>query len=481
MTTPLSEPTANASPIGPHGPFAGPVLVIGLSTVVAMWVVWFLTHMPISLPLFPPTIAGPLLISLMLVSLALGISRVPAARGPLVGLAAGLLAAAINLLILGSKVVTPAVVDGKAQAAPQADGLTPSAPLILLGFLALGGVIGLIAGLIGSRLAAARQTQPASSHQWLARLAVVSCISILPLLALGGMVTSTGSGLAVPDWPGTYGANMFLYPIALMASDARVFLEHSHRLFGAMIGLVTLCLLIYTWTVAKGSDDRGKRWFAVLLFVLVVAQGLLGAKRVLDGSEAVTTSGQVWAVVHGVIAQVFFGLTVAFAARVSPSFYKLQPTIQSGLMRTVGPLLLGSILFQLLMGATYRHLHQKHALWTHAGFSLVVMVLAIIAASWCLKHKDAHRVLKSVGHGLMHGTGLQFILGWVAFWLVLTYGQAKIPVASELQQIEPLTTGQALQALVRTIHQANGAVVLALAVLATVWAWRVSRPKPRTT
>ena len=66
-------------------------------------------------------------------------------------------------------------------------------------------------------------------------------VAVAPLLFVGGLVTSTNSGMAVPDWPNTFGSNMFLYPLGPRAQPD-VYLEHSHRLFGTLVGLATLKL-----------------------------------------------------------------------------------------------------------------------------------------------------------------------------------------------------------------------------------------------
>jgi cytochrome c oxidase assembly protein subunit 15 len=48
---------------------------------------------------------------------------------------------------------------------------------------------------------------------WLHRFAVLVALATLALIGMGGLVTSHGAGMAVPDWPTTYGYNMFLFPI----------------------------------------------------------------------------------------------------------------------------------------------------------------------------------------------------------------------------------------------------------------------------
>ncbi|MBI3799408.1 MAG: hypothetical protein HY268_20880 [Deltaproteobacteria bacterium] len=72
------------------------------------------------------------------------------------------------------------------------------------------------------------------------RLALLTAVATFPLLFVGGLVTSTGAGLAVPDWPTTFGYNMFLYPWSKMVGG--IFYEHSHRLLGSAVGFLTILL-----------------------------------------------------------------------------------------------------------------------------------------------------------------------------------------------------------------------------------------------
>src|SRR5918992_2040788 len=77
----------------------------------------------------------------------------------------------------------------------------------------------------------------ASVSLWPHRLAVMTAVATFPLLFIGGLVTSKGAGLAVPDWPTTFCYKMFLYPWSKMVGG--IFYEHSHRLAGAFVGLGT--------------------------------------------------------------------------------------------------------------------------------------------------------------------------------------------------------------------------------------------------
>src|SRR5438093_12856012 len=136
---------------------------------------------------------------------------------------------------------------------------------------------------------AAEQDSP-----WPHRLALLTTVATFPLLFVGGLVTSTGSGLAVPDWPTTFGYNMFLYPWSAMVGG--VFYEHSHRLIGSVVGLLTLALAAALWR--RGGRLRT---LGLVAAVAVAVQGLLGGLRVVLLQD-------LHAIVHGFLAQIFFAL-----------------------------------------------------------------------------------------------------------------------------------------------------------------------------
>ncbi|MBL8991105.1 MAG: COX15/CtaA family protein [Phycisphaerae bacterium] len=437
-----------------------PILVIGFGSAVSMWVVWLITHFPAFR--LESSIAGPLLLGVMTFSIAMGTSAVPRQRLA-VGLGAGLLAGAINLLILGSQIVDA----GGGAPAPGVEGLKPNAPAIIAGFLGLSAAVGLIGGFAAGRSDPDRRTDPA---RWLGRFAVIAVVAAVPLLLLGGLVTSTGSGLAVPDWPGTYGANMFLYPIGLM-SQPQVYLEHTHRLFGALVGLSTLVLMVYVLVADRRPAVRAA---AVILFLAVCLQGYLGGARVVEKS-------QWFAVMHGVLAQVFFGGLVALAAALSPSFRSATPAgVSLGRSSRLAAALVACIFVQLAFGAMYRHLHNNHALWSHAGFSLAVVLLAMLTAfnlsarlAPIASPGNAPARVARAARGLVHAVGFQFLLGWVAFYFALSSGKRHIPTSDQLADAPDIAWGDSL---IRTIHQANGALLLALAVVCLVWSLRLNRP-----
>ena len=126
------------------------------------------------------------------------------------------------------------------------------------------------------RTAATSARDPSSFSPWPHRLAVILACATLPLLFIGGLVTSLGVGLAVPDWPTTFGYNMFLYPWSKMIGG--IFYEHSHRLVASCVGLLTIALTLTLWL----KEPRPwLRWLGVAALALVIVQGVLGGLRVV--------------------------------------------------------------------------------------------------------------------------------------------------------------------------------------------------------
>lgn len=242
---------------------------------------------------------------------------------------------------------------------------------------------------------------------WLNRFAVFTALATLTLLGMGGLVTSHGVGMAVPDWPNTYGYNMFLFPVSQWVGG--IFYEHSHRLIGAFVGLLTAILAAWLWmretrgrsrwlglgavilvvvllgirkmpvyyTLAAagvlvmgfglyryGREARQLRWLGVVALAAVVVQGVLGGLRVVWFKNEI-------GIFHATLAQLFFVLICAIALltsrwwRVQASSQGSQTSAGQGWLNptagsrlrwlAVGTTLL--ILLQLMLGATMRHQH----------------------------------------------------------------------------------------------------------------------------
>ncbi len=443
-------------------------LALGFGTAVAMWCAWFLTHFP-GLNLPPAAVAGVLLLAW--VGAAGVLSRAWGANAK-TGAVGGVVTALVNLLALGSLLVEQA--DPATYAGGQPP-VRPNAALAAAGFVALGAVVGAVGGAIGS---ATRRPRGAlrEGESWLGRLALVAAVAVVPLILIGGTVTSTESGLAVTGWPDTFGANMFLYPISLM-SEPRVYFEHTHRLFGAMVGL---CFLALTVMALLSPAGKTVRFWVLLTFAVVCVQGVLGGLRVTEGSAHL-------GIVHGVLAQVVLALAVCVAAWLSPLYRtaEITPDPADRKRKALATGTLHALLMQLVLGAAFRHLRREdspgamHTLWTHIGFALVVVGLAF-AAGFLLRSRASadgvSRLIRRLGTGLVVVVGVQFALGWLAFWAVLsTPRRGSVPTSEQVPHAEAVPLAEAL---VGTLHQANGALLLALAALAVVWtrrAWRAGR------
>ncbi len=448
----------------------GPILSYGFAATVAMWIIGFVTHHPAVNA--PPMVSGILLIFTLLTACIFGGGSVERRRSWKIGLGTGIVGALLNLFILGSYVA-----EKRAEL-----GLdTKTMAIDAGGFILLGAIVGFLGGIVGTILEtifSARRKElivPAGEPDWLGRFAIVAACAAFPLLVLGGLTTSSGSALSVPDWPGTYGANMFLYPIGLMTRP-RVFIEHSHRLFGILVGMTTIVLMIFTFV----ARER-RRWvqvWVVALFVLVAVQGYIGGIRVTNKSTGL-------ALVHGVVAQLFFALLVAYATFVSPMFKNRALTrgvVVSRRPKIMTTALLHTTILQLIFGAIYRHYGAPHAMFTHIGFSLFVMIAAIFAGmelrtmlqsqidqSWA----KPQRAMRALGTSILACVCLQFALGWVAFLVVgIKKGKPLIPVGEAATVIAEKSWAEQI---IPTLHQANGALLLALATLGYVWVLRFWR------
>lgn len=180
-------------------------------------------------------------------------------------------------------------------------------------------------------------------HGW----AVLTALATFILLCSGGLVTSKGVGMSVPDWPSTFGYNMFLFPFSKWVGG--IFYEHSHRLIASGVGLMTIVLAVGAFVL----DRRGwVKTFSVLLVVGVVIQGLLGGLRVVWNMDDI-------GIFHALLAQSFFSALLVFCVVTSTKFveqrwadYDPSPTPRNwAIVITV-------LLFcQLGLGATMRHEH----------------------------------------------------------------------------------------------------------------------------
>ncbi len=133
--------------------------------------------------------------------------------------------------------------------------------------------------------------------------------SIFPLIWVGGLVTTYDAGMAVPDWPTTYGYNLFLYPWQTwLFGPWDLFIEHGHRLLAATVGLVTIALVVVLYRCERRTWVRR---LGLAALALVLFQGWLGGMRV-------RMDARLLAQIHGCVGPAFFALAAALAVFTSP-------------------------------------------------------------------------------------------------------------------------------------------------------------------
>ena len=197
-------------------------------------------------------------------------------------------------------------------------------------------------------------------NSWLHRFAVITAVATFLLLGAGGLVTSHEAGMSVPDWPNSYGYNMFLFPPSKWSGG--IFYEHTQRLRASLVALMTTVLAF--WLCLKDSR-RWMKWLGIAAFLGVVAQGVLGGLRV-------TLSMDSLGIFHGIVAQSFFALICAIALLTSRFWFRLSasqsPVLVPRGLRSHVLYVTVLIFLQLALGATMRH--------QHAGLSISDFPLA---------------------------------------------------------------------------------------------------------
>src|ERR1700756_1322025 len=115
------------------------------------------------------------------------------------------------------------------------------------------------------------------------------------------MVTSKNVGLAVPDWPTTFGYNMFLFPISKWVGG--ILFEHTHRLIASVVGFLTIILGFWLW---RSGAPRWLRNIGFVALGAVILQGVLGGLRVTMLKDQI-------GIFHACLAQAFLGLLVVIS------------------------------------------------------------------------------------------------------------------------------------------------------------------------
>lgn len=341
--------------------------------------------------------------------------------------------------------------------------------------------LGVIGGVVGrgfGRRDEAGATESSTQAQgWLAALAV---LTTLCLISVGSLVTSMEVGLSVPDWPTSYGYNMFLFPFTKMVGG--IYYEHAHRLIGTLVGLQVLTLCIWIWmrrpqpplalALASGrcpscgyslhgltqrlcpecglrwthADEEGSRapgvfrwlprfallrpygWLGSLALAMVIFQGLLGGFRVTLVNRFGDQSANVLAVLHACTAQLFLlsavllgfvlwrSATDRSARRAHPRFRVFDDAAVRRAAMGTGTALVLLGLAQTLFGALVRHFSLDWALLGHVLGAVAIVFAALAVASLVIMH-SRQRFARLIAYGLIGTVSVQVLLGAATWWM----------------------------------------------------------------
>jgi len=276
------------------------------------------------------------------------------------------------------------------------------------------------------------------------RLAILTAAATLVLILFGGLVTNSGAALAVPDWPTTFGYNLFLFPWSGMVGG--IFYEHSHRLVGVVVGLLTVALAAALWRAPLVL-----RWLGLAAVAAVVIQGVLGGLRVLLVQETL-------ALVHGSLAQAFFGLIVAIAFLTAPKPCAI-PALNDPGLRPLVRLALAVLYLQIVFGAALTHLGRidLHLIGALAVFAIVPIVTA-------RARRSGDPIAVPASYAVVGMLGVQLLLGVGSF--LARFSSVALPGGQLAILVLPVT------------HRLAASVLLGAAVVLTVRA-ETSAPEHR--
>ena len=303
--------------------------------------------------------------------------------------------------------------------------------------------------------------------------ALLVAVSTAILIFAGGLVTSTGSGLSVPDWPTTYGWFMLTFPLDKMVGG--IFYEHTHRLIASVVGLLIVGLAAWLW---RSEQRPWVRRLGYVALAAVITQGILGGITVLWFlPDAIS-------IAHAGLAQLLFCLTISIALFTSPGWNRSYSRPGAGILasdrkpldadrtlRRVAIATTGLTYVQIIVGATMRH--------TGAGLAIPDFPWAfghLVPPVWsaAIAIHYAHRVgavlvtalaLATVGHVLYHHRGRLELRRPSLLLLTLLTVQITLGALTVL-------TGK--HYVINSLHVVTGAMVLATSLVLTL---RACRPR----
>ena len=297
-----------------------------------------------------------------------------------------------------------------------------------------------------------RPRYPETPQPWLRRFTKFVAGSTLFLIFAGAMVTSTDSGLAVPDWPNTYGWFLFSFPLKHMVGG--IFYEHGHRMIAATVGFLTVLQAIWLQLRAKKRVLRILGWSAV---GAVIAQGVLG------GLTVIFLLPPAISIAHAGLAEIFLCLNVAVAFFASKTHDQLS-AMDKGDAPIAGATALAALVYvQILVGALMRHLH--------AGLAIPTFPLPLVPPSSSLG------VIVNYGHRI----GAMIVAAAaIALFVRLLRFESQHPlrqIATLLVSVIPVqillgayTIWSGKQPVITSLHVVSGALTLALSLLLALMA-----------
>jgi heme a synthase len=304
------------------------------------------------------------------------------------------------------------------------------------------------------------------THIALHRFALFTACSTAFLIFVGGLVTSTASGLSVPDWPTTYGWNMFTFPYSKWVGG--IFYEHSHRLVASFVGFLTVVLTIWLWA----REERAwVRWLGAAALGTVILQGVLGGLTVIFLLPAWIST------LHACLAQTFFCLVIALAVITSPGWKRGLPLIktraESVPVQTLCAVTTAAVYLQLILGALMRH--------TDAGLAIPDFPLSLghiippFSSNKIIIH-FAHRVGAVLVTAMIVWTCSRIVRSYSRYRLLFRPAVAMASLLGVQLTLGALTIWTAKAVLPTTAHVLTGALILGTSFLLTLRAHAMAMP-----